>query len=46
MRSARLDDSGRSEPLAVVGRWRSVGDMKLEAENRNSLDLIRLPANL
>ena len=46
MRSARLDDSGQSKLLVVVGRLSSVGHMKLEVEDRNSLDLIRLPAHL
>ena len=46
MSFARLEDSGRSKPLAVVGRLGSEVDMQPEVEERNSPDLVRMPANL
>ena len=45
MRFARLEDSGRSKPLAVVGGLGSGVDMKLDVEEGNNPDLIRMPAN-
>ena len=46
MRLARLEDSGRSKPLVVVGRLGSEVDMEREVEERNSPGLVRMPANL
>lgn len=46
MRLAHLDDSGRPQPLAVAGRLGCMVDMDLEVEEENSLDLVRMLANL
>ena len=46
MRLARLEDSGRSKPLAVVCRLGSEVDMKLDVEKGNSPDFVRMLANL
>ena len=46
MRFVRLDRSGRSKPSAVVDRLGCVVNKKLEVEDRNGPDLVRMPADL